>query len=261
MIQNSLIAKLALFSALTTCVAWGHDAAANDAAPVPPSIAAAVAHSDRPADDRARDADRRPAEVLAYFDIQPGMKVADLMAGAGYYSEILCRAVGSDGKVYIQNNAYVLGRFGKTMNPALEARLNQPDLKHCVRHDRELDALGLPEGELDAVLMVLFYHDTYWQKTDREAMNAQILRALKPGGVYGIIDHQAEAGSKDRDVKTIHRIDAEMVKEEILAAGFEWDGESDLLRHPEDDRTKNVFAPGVRGKTDRFLYKFKKPVA
>lgn len=260
MMKNPPIAQLAVAAVLVTCVTWGHDAVAKDAAPIPESIAAAVAHTDRPAADRARDADRRPAEVLAYFGIEPGMKVADLIAGSGYYSDILCRAVGSGGKVYVQNNAYVLERFGKTMNPALEARLGQDDLKHCVRHDRELDALDLPEGELDAVLIVLFYHDTYWQKTDREAMNAQILRALKPGGIYGIVDHHAEAGSKDRDVNTTHRVDAEIVKEEILAAGFAFEGESALLRHPEDDRTKNVFAPGVRGKTDRFVYKFKKPV-
>ncbi len=87
---------------------------------------------------------------------------------------------------------------------------------------------------------------------------AGILRALKPGGVFGVVDHHAEAGSRDRDVKTIHRVDAELVKEEILAAGFELEAESDLLRHSEDDRTKNVIDAAIRGKTDRFVYRFRK---
>jgi predicted methyltransferase len=146
------------------------------------------------------------------------------------------------------------------MEPALEKRLGQPALKHCERLNSELDELNLPEGELDAVVIVLFYHDTYWQKTDRKKMNAQILKSLKPGGVYGVIDHHAEAGSKDRDVNTTHRVDASIVKEEILAAGFTLEAESDVLSHPEDDRTKNVFDPTIRGNTDRFVYKFRKPV-
>ncbi len=234
-------------------------AAASGGAPVPDTVAAAVAHADRPAADRARDEDRRPGEVVAFFGIEPGMRVADLMAGGGYYSDILCRAVGHAGKVYVQNNALILDRFGTVMIPAIEKRLGQPALEHCERFDAELDALELPAGSLDAALMVLFYHDTYWQEVDREKMNAQILRALKPGGIYGIVDHHAEPGSKDRDVNTTHRVDAAIVKNEIVAAGFTFEGESDLLSHPEDDRTKNVFLPAVRGKTDRFIYKFRKP--
>lgn len=226
---------------------------------VPEAIHRAVEHPDRPAEDRARDADRRPGEVLAFLGIEPGMTVADLMAGGGYYSDILCRVVGPDGKVYVQNNAYVLQRFGEVMVPTIRKRLEQPELAHCVRLDSELDGLPFEEGELDAAVMALFYHDTYWQKVDREKMNAQVLRALAPGGVFGIVDHHAEAGSKDRDVKTIHRVDAEMVKEEILAAGFTLEAESEVLRNPDDDLSTNVFAPGIRGKTDRFVYKFRKP--
>jgi predicted methyltransferase len=107
--------------------------------------------------------------------------------------------------------------------------------------------------------MVLFYHDTYWQGVDRQAMLAGIMQALKPGGIFALIDHSAEPGSKDRDVKTLHRVDEALVREEVLAAGFELVAESDLLRHPEDDRTINVFDAALRGKTDRFVYKFRKP--
>lgn len=250
--------KSAEFLAVTVFVFLAASASTH-AAGVPEVITKAVEHADRPEEDRARDADRRPGEVLAFLGIEPGMTVADLIAGSGYYSDILCRVVGPDGKVYLQNNSYVLERFGKVMEPAIAKRLSQPELAHCVRLDSELDALPFEEGELDAVLMVLFYHDTYWQKVDREKMNAQVLRALAPGGVYGIVDHHAETGSRDRDVKTIHRVDAEMVKEEILAAGFTLEAESQILRHPDDDLSKNVFAPGIRGKTDRFVYKFRKP--
>jgi predicted methyltransferase len=128
-------------------------------------IELAVAHPSRPASDTVRDAGRRPGEVLAFFGIEPGMRVADLMAGSGYYTELLARVVGSEGVVYAQLNRYVLDKLG---DDALTARLTKPGLENVVRWNRELDALELPEAELDAVLLILFYHDTYWQKTNRE---------------------------------------------------------------------------------------------
>lgn len=229
---------------------------APDQAAADEALRAAVDAEERPADDRARDAGRKPFEVLRFFGIQPGMRVAELAAGGGYYVEILARAVGAEGKVYAQNNRFILERFAEG---PLSERLARLGMDHVQRLDSELDDPGLPAGELDAVMMVLFYHDTYWMGTDRAKMNKAIFDALAPGGVYGVIDHHAEAGSGERDVKTIHRVDAELVKQEILAAGFELEAESDLLRHPEDDRTLNVFDPGIRGKTDRFVYRFRKP--
>lgn len=220
-------------------------------------VGAAVAHPDRSADDKARDAHRKPGEVLRFFGIEPGMKVADLMTGTGYYAEILGRVVGPAGAVYAQNNQFVVDRFN--VSPILEARIDQPGMQHVKHVISELDALDLPNGELDAVLLVLFYHDTYWMDVDRARMNQAIFDALKPGGVYGIIDHHAEAGSGDRDVESLHRGDAEMIKKELLAAGFEFDGHSDALRHPEDDRTTSVFDESLRGKTDRFVFRFRKP--
>jgi predicted methyltransferase len=223
----------------------------------PQYLGDAVANPARPEADRIRDPHRRPAEVLAFFGIAPGMKVADLVAGSGYYTEILAGAVGPEGTVWAHNHRWVLERFG---DEGISKRLAKPGLANAVRWDRELEALGLPEGELDAALIVLFYHDTFWQGVDRQAMNAEVWRALKPGGVYGVIDHHAEAGSGDRDVKTIHRVDAELVKREILAAGFVLESESDVLQHPEDERTKSVFDESIRGRTDRFVYRFRKPV-
>ena len=219
------------------------------------AFAAAVASPLRPTDDVARDENRKPAEVLDFFGIEPGMTVVELMAGRGYYSRILGRGIG-DGTVYVQNNQFVVDRFaGEALGPLMQ----EEGLGQLVRKDVELDALGFDDESLDAALMVLFYHDTYWQEVDRAKMNADLFRALKPGGVYGIVDHHAEAGSADRDVKTIHRVDVELVKKEILAAGFVLEAESDLLAHPDDDRTKNVFDESLRGQTDRFTLRFRKP--
>ena len=222
---------------------------------IPDHIHAAVDAPDRPEADRARDADRKPGEVLTFFGIEPGDQAVDLMGGAGYYTELLSRVVGGEGVVYAQNNAFVLTRFA---DKPLTERLKNPDLANVRRLDRELDDPGLPDG-LDAVIMILFYHDTYWQGVDREKMNAAIFKALKPGGIFGIVDHHAEAGSGSRDVKTIHRMDEGLVRGELLAAGFELAAESDILRHPEDPRSENVFSPNIRGKTDRFVLKFRKP--
>jgi predicted methyltransferase len=220
-------------------------------------LAVALAHPDRPAEDRQRDIDRKPEQVLEFFSLRPGMKVADLMAGGGYYTEILSRYLGKEGTVYAQNNAIALRRFAAD---AMDRRLNGRDLDNVVRVDRELEDPGLPEGELDAVIMGLFYHDAYWMGVDREAMNRAIFKALKPGGTYGVFDHHAEAGSRDRDVESLHRVDAEMVRREIRDAGFEWFGAGDMLRNRDDDRTQNVFDPAIRGKTDRFVFRFRKPV-
>lgn len=229
--------------------ASAHDALASD------PIAAAVDHADRPAKDRARDATRKPAEVLRYFGVAPGMRVAELQTGRGYYAEILARVVGARGRVWAHNSPFVLRRYAE--EPITE-RLARLGLSYVVRLDSELESLALPPGGVDMVLIVLFYHDTYWQKVDRAAMNKSVLAALRPGGIYGVIDHHAEAGSRDRDVRRLHRVDAELVKSEILAAGFELVGDSQLLRNTADDRTVNVFDASMRGRTDRFIFKFRK---
>lgn len=216
---------------------------------------AAVAHPDRPAGDRSRDADRRPAEVLAFFGVEPGQRVADLMCGDGYYTEILSRLVGPDGHVWAQNNSIALGRFAE--RPLTERLARGFD--NVTRLDRDLDDLGLP-GELDAALLIRFYHDFAWMEADRALFNRQVFEALKPGGVLGIVDHHAEPGSGVRDSQRLHRVDAALVREELQAAGFVLEAESDLLAHPEDTRDWNVFQDEgkVRDKTDRFVYRFRK---
>ncbi|APR74932.1 Hypothetical protein A7982_00278 [Minicystis rosea] len=228
--------------------------------PVPPALQAVVDAADRTDADRALDKGRHPGEVLAFFGIRSGMKVAELGAGGGYTAELLARAVGPSGKVWGQNSRFLLERFAEK---PWSARLATPIMKNVVRVDREFDDPLPPEAtNLDAVIMVLFYHDTFWLKTDRAAMNRNILKALKPGGVYGIIDHSGRPGTGSTEVQSLHRIDEKIVRAEIEAAGFRFVADGDFLRNPNDPRDWND-APGAagerRGTSDRFVMKFVKP--
>lgn len=225
---------------------------------IPEAIRRAVDHEDRWKPDRARDENRKPAEVLSFFGIEPGMRVIDCMGGDGYYSELLSRVVGDEGRVWIQNNPFVVERF---VDRPLKARMKDDRLPNLTRLDAELDDMGLPD-EVDAVVLVRFYHDFYWMGNDRAKFNAQVLEALVPGGVYCVLDHHAEEGSGSRDNQTLHRIDMELVKKEILEAGFVLDGSSDCLADPEDTRDWNIFKEGgrYRDSTDRFVLRFKKPL-
>ena len=217
-------------------------------------IRRAVEGRSRPGADVERDGDRKPAEVLSFFGVASGMKVADLMAGRGYYADLLARVVGPTGVVYAQNNEFVLKRFAEA---PLSERLANPDLSNVVRWNHELDTLGFEPESLDGALMVLFYHDTYWQNVDRDAMNRGIFAALKPGGFFGVIEHVANAGSGDVS-KTLHRLDPVTLEKEITAVGFTLEARSDILRHAEDNHTVNVFDDSIRGKTDRVVFRFRK---
>jgi len=227
---------------------------------VPPSIAAILAAPDRSEDDKARDAGRKPAEMLAFFGIAPGMRVAELGAGGGYTAELLARAVGPTGKVYGQNTKFILERFAE--KPWSE-RLKKPIMQNVVRVDTEFDApIPADVKDLDAVLLVLFYHDTVWMKTDREALNRNIFNALKSGGVFGVVDHSAKPGTGVAEAQTLHRIDEVTLREEVQRAGFKLVEQADFLRNPSDPRDWNT-APSAagekRGTSDRFVLKFVKP--
>ncbi len=219
------------------------------------AIRQALAHPQRPAGDRERDPQRKPAEVLSLMGIRPGMQIADLMAGGGWYTEVLARLVGPAGRVYSQNNKTSRANYGAE----LDRRIRESRLENVVRLDRELEDLELQPGELDAVFLVQFYHDTYWMKVDRAHMNHQIFEALRPGGVYCLIDHRATPGSLARDVRRLHRVDSQLVQQEVRAAGFVLEAESSLLTNPTDDHATSVFAPSIRGRSDRFVFKFRKP--
>ena len=237
-------------------------ATASDSA-LPSYVRAAVDAADRSAADRALDAGRKPAQTLAFFGIRPGMRIAELGAGLGYTSELLARVVGHAGKVYAQNSPMILEKFA---NGPWTERLATPalvSLGNVVRADRQFDDPFPPEAkDLDAVLDVLFYHDTVWIGVDREKMNRAVFAALKPGGVYGIIDHSGLPGSGLSGVQTVHRIEEKVVREEVEHAGFRFVAEASFLRNPNDTRDWNDSPRAAgerRGTSDRFVLKFEKP--
>ena len=227
---------------------------------VPSAVRAAVDAPDRSEADRALDAGRHPAETLAFFGIARGMRVAELGAGGGYTAELLARVVGPTGTVYGQNAPFMLARFAE--KPWSE-RLAKPVMRNVVRADREFgDPLPPDARDLDAVLMILFYHDTVWLGADRARMNAAIFRALKPGGVYGIVDHSARPGAGSSETQTLHRIEEQVVRDEVQAAGFRLAAEASFLRNRDDARDWNDSpraAAERRGTSDRFVLKFVKP--
>ena len=227
---------------------------------VPQAIRDAMGAPDRSDKDRDLDAGRRPGELLAFAGINAGMRVADLGAGLGYTTEILARAVGPNGVVYSENNRFVVERFAE--KPWSE-RLANPALKNVVRVEREFDNPLPPEAQnLDAVFVVLFYHDMVWMGADRDKMNRAVLGALKPGAEYIVVDHSAKDGSGVSDVKTLHRIEERVVVEEVTRAGFRLAAVGDFLRNRSDSRDWNdspTSAGNRRGTSDRFVLKFVKP--
>lgn len=212
-----------------------------------PNYSAVVANPDRPATERELDAARKPAEVLAFYDVKAGDKVADLWAGRGYYTAILSEVVGPSGVVY-------------TVNPTSREEINQrwkaPQFANVKVADGAFDKLALPQdGSLDFVLIHLNYHDV--DPSVRAAMNQRILAALKRGGIYAVVDHSAKDGSGNEAIKTLHRIDKLQVIKEVTAAGFTLAKEGSMLRKPEDKRDFNVNKE--RDKDDRFVLAFQKP--
>jgi len=221
-------------------------------------IQAAVQHKARLATDLARDETRLPERILNFFQIKPGQQIADLQAGDGYYGELMARVTGPSGKVYCTNNSRPQQVFGK----ALTARLERKDLgaKNIVRVDRELDDLQIP-GPLDRALLVRFYHDLGWMEVDRPAFNKMVFELLKPGAIFGVVDHHAKEGAGMSEGSRLHRVEASLVKKEVEAAGFKLEAESYVLNDPSDARDFNIFANNAarRDRTDRFVYLFRKP--
>lgn len=217
---------------------------------------AILADPSRPQADREIDATRAPARVLELFDIGPGDHVADLLAGGGYYTRILVPLVGEDGRVYAGNNPFFQDFFAEDF----DALLSEPAFSDVVRIDGPVDMIELPaDGSLDAVIMSQAYHDLLLVEEDRGEMNRRVYEALEPGGVYGIIDHAATPGSGSSDTESLHRIDKELVIDELTSAGFELAAEADFLANPDDDHTAPIFDPEIRGNTDRFVLRFEKP--
>ncbi len=193
------------------------------------------------------DTSRKPAEVLKFYGVKPGDRVADLMAGRGYYTAVLSLVVGESGLVYSAS---------PTVRPEVKERFGAPAFANVRLVEGALESVSLPQGgSLDFVLIHLNYHDL--PPDVRTAMNRRVLAALKPGGSYGIVDHAAKDGSGNEAAKSLHRIDKALVVKEATEAGFTLLREGDMLRNPSDNRTESVFQD--RGKSDRFVLRFEKP--
>jgi predicted methyltransferase len=226
-------------------------------AAVPDFITEAIGDPGRLADARVRDPYRKPGEILAFSGIRPGDTIVEIAPGGGYYTALLSRVVGPSGRVYAIDS----DRLHEYM-PSLREMYTQyveADPRENVEYSSQrLDALEL-SPDVDQIWMVQFYHDTIWLGVDRTAMNRAFFDALKPGGVYLVIDHSAAAGADDAVTRDLHRVDPATVRAEIEAAGFVRAGTSDVLANAEDPLDDSVFDEARRGRTDRFVWKFVKP--
>jgi len=228
---------------------------------IPAYIQAAVDDTGRAA-DRGKDARRHGAELLTFSGVKPGDRVLELIPGGGYFTRLFSKTVGPKGHVYTVWPA----PYDAESHPdsdKLRALAKQPDWQNIDVLVQPADALSAPQP-VDVVFTSQNYHDypdKFMGPVDLATFNKQVFAALKPGGVYVVVDHVAQAGSGLRDTDTLHRIDPALVKQQVEAAGFEFVGESDVLRSKDDDHTKKVFDPSVRGHTDQFAYKFRKPTS
>jgi len=255
-----LAALAAVAMAATTPALAGEAPAAAPPKPyaipagVPDYVRKAVTSPDRTPAMTARDADRKPAELLALTGVKPGDRVVEFAAFGQYFTTLLSSVVGEKGLVYMIDLPYTEARAGAASRDFVA---KHPNTRYEVV---DYNKMELPQN-LDAAIMVLYYHDLPIQDTpiDTAAFNAKVLAALKPGGTYFIVDHNARPGSGTADTKTLHRIDPAVIRKEIQAAGFELVEDSKLLANPEDDHSWMVFSPGKRGTTDQAVLKFRKP--
>lgn len=217
----------------------------------------ALAAPSRPQADRDRDADRKPAELMRFFGVHPGMTALDLIAGGGYMTEVLSIAVGPKGKVYSQNPPAMLEPGGRYL-AQVEARFAGGRLPNVVRVDEDLPASNLiAPGSVDFAITAMNLHDLYNRDPAKAlAFMKAVFTTLKPGGVFGVIDHVGKPGA---DNAKLHRMPKQAALDLAGEAGFTVEAESNLLAHPQDGHTQMVFAPGLRGKTDQFVLKLHKP--
>ncbi|MGE0179350.1 MAG: class I SAM-dependent methyltransferase [Sphingomonas sp.] len=228
-----------------------------------PDFAAAVSAPGRPEAAVALDAVRRPAEVLRWLGLRRGDRVLDYFTGTGYYAEIMARAVGPTGSVSGWNSSYFAGR-PQVRDAVAAIRQRQPNTAFF---SSPTTALSFPDSAYDFVLLHLVYHDAYWEsaqfqlpRIDPNTLTRALFRATRPGGIVAVIDHVAAEGRDTRaEVEATHRILPATVRADFERAGFVFDGESPILANAQDDRSVNVFNPSIRGRTDRFVYRFRRP--
>lgn len=229
----------------------------------PPGIVPAVAMNDRPAAARALDAERMPVEVLRFLGLKRGDHVLDVMTGSGYYAEIMGNAIGSYGTVLAHEPPVFEDEKSRAAFADLVKRVPNVTLLSVMPAD-----IDPPANNLDFTMMHLVYHDAYWssEKFKFPALNPaallkRLFAATRPGGIVAVIDHIAASGGDTRSVADkLHRIDPAVVKADFARAGFKLEAESNLLRVAADNHSKSVFDPAIKGKTDRFVMRFRKPL-
>lgn len=243
--------------------------AAHADAQMPPAyVSSAVADPARPAADTKRDSDRKPAELIAFAGIKPGDKVADLLPGGGYFTRIFSKIVGPHGHVYAVIPDSLADGAPKKLD-GIKALIANPAYSNSSLVIRPYDRIGGDEP-LDVIWTSDNYHDVYGAVSvfavagtsgaeETASMDAAAFKALKPGGIYMVIDHVAKAGSGEQDAKALHRIDPAVVIAQTKAAGFVLEARSNLLANPKDSHEQIIFAPQIRGHTDQFVLKFRKP--
>lgn len=234
---------------------------AQAASGIPKAISEAVADPARPEADRQADADRKPAETVAFAGLKPGQKVLDLWPGRGYFTRIFSAVVGPKGHVFAAPPPKRPNAPAGAPDPAAatQAIAADPHYNNVSVIQSPLTELKVPEP-VDLVWTSRNYHDFHnIPNTDVAAVDKSIFDALKPGGVFIVLDHAAEKGSGFRDTSTLHRVDPEAVKKEVEGAGFKFEGQSEILRNANDPHKEKVFEASVKGKTDQFILKFRKP--
>lgn len=216
-------------------------------------IVAAVGDERRPEADRERDALRHPAEILAFAGVRPGWRVADIGPGGGYYTRLFAVAVGDEGRVYAIDRPNPPDRQRAILGVA-------PSYANITVIQQGYQGWSVPEP-LDAIFISQIYHDFHLPQLELDVtqINRDMFAALKPGGVLVVIDHAAADGSDVSVTGSLHRIDQAQVVRELTAAGFVLDAQSEVLRNPEDDRSLRVFEGDIRGRTDQFVLRFRKP--
>ncbi|WP_404334412.1 class I SAM-dependent methyltransferase [Sphingomonas sp. MMS12-HWE2-04] len=245
--------KLPLVSALLMTLALP-----SAAQTVPPALQAALADAQRPQADKDRDATRHPGELLAFAGIKPGDKVADFIMGGGYFTRILAKTVGPNGRVYAYQPAEFIkfkAQYGEDQKAVAGAYAN------VTPSSESLGAFAFPEP-LDAIVTVQNYHDLHLDMAPKELAGMaarKLYGSLKPGGILLVVDHVALADPGFTAPQKLHRIDPAAARAEIEKAGFKFEGSLPILADPADPHTASVFDPSIRGKTDQFVFKFRKP--
>jgi predicted methyltransferase len=254
--------SLTIGAVLALVLAGGAMAETNALPTIPPYIQAAIADPARPPDQVQRDINRKPGEVIAFAGLKPGDRIADFISGSGYFTRIFSRAVGPSGQVYAFTPTEEIKNCSPAETAGTRALAGDPAYANVKLLTGPLNNFSVPEP-LDMVWTAQNFHDLYdpfFGPANIALVTGAIFHALKPGGIFIVIDHVAEPGSGVRDTNTLHRIDPEIIKRAVEAAGFTLESESDVLRNPADQHILRVFDPAIRGRTDQVLLKFRKPV-